>query len=229
MARNYIIQKQDTLQKIAKKFYSDPLLFEKLAQYNGILNPDLIRAGQTIEVPSRQELDGSAPAASQPSGLIAPNGLDQIKATFGDILSYIKDDGTLDPRWETDQLASAALPFGMPLSWDPAKIVSNIQCHKKLVALFPEVFAEVQRQGLKNQIRTYGGCFNFRSKRTSGKLSTHSWGIAIDLNPDTNRQGKPGDMDPGIVDVFRQFGFTWGGDWPGPTKDPMHFQFCSGY
>ncbi len=57
---------------------------------------------------------------------------------------------------------------------------------------------------------------------------THSSGIAIDLNPETNRTGTPGDMDPQIVAVFKQHGFKWGGDWLG-RKDPMHFQYCSGY
>jgi len=76
---------------------------------------------------------------------------------------------------------------------------------------------------------TYGGCFNFRAKRSSSKLSTHSWGIALDLNPETNGMGREGDMAPGIVEVFESFGFTWGGRWSGAGKDPMHFQFCSGY
>ncbi len=229
MARTYVIQKRDTLGKIAKNFYRDLTLAKKLADYNGILNPDLIRAGQTIEIPSRRELEGDVVATPAPAGLTPPNGLDQIKETFGDILSYINDDGSLDPRWETGQLARAALPFGVPLSWDPGKSVTKLYCHKTLIAVFPAIFAEIEKQGLKDQIKTYGGCFNFRSKRTSGKLSTHSWGIAIDLNPDTNPQGKPGDMHPGIVEVFRQFNFTWGGDWSGKSKDPMHFQFCSGY
>lgn len=67
MARSYIIQNKDTLRKIAKNFYDDPELFEKLAHYNGILNPDLIRVGQTIEIPSRRELEGDAMATPTPS------------------------------------------------------------------------------------------------------------------------------------------------------------------
>jgi hypothetical protein len=98
-----------------------------------------------------------------------------------------------------------------------------------LVEIFPEVFAKIEKKGLKSKIRTFGGCYNYRPKRTSGKLSTHSWGIGIDLNPETNAQGKPGDMHPGVVEIFREFGFKWGGDWSGKSKDPMHFQFCTGY
>ncbi len=229
MAQTYIIRKNDTLSQIAKKFYNDPSLFTKLAQYNGILDPNTIRVGQMIEIPSISELEGTAPATPAPSGLVPPVGLDQIKATFGDIMQYVNNDGNLDPRWETDQLTRAALPFGIPLSWDPGRSVTNILCHKKTATVFPAVFAEIEKQGHKDQVRTFGGCFNFRSKRTSGKISTHAWGIAIDLNPDTNPQGRPGDMPLEIVKIFQGYGFTWGGDWSGNTRDPMHFQFCSGY
>ena len=132
-------------------------------------------------------------------------------------------------RWEADQLLRAPLPYPIPLSWDQTKQVANLYGHKKLTELFPEVFREIDRRGLKNQIRTFGGCFNFRSKRGGSKLSVHSWAVAIDLNPETNQMGTPGYMNPEIVEIFKAFGFTWGGDWSGKSKDPMHFQFCSGY
>lgn len=228
MSRSYVIQKRDTLQKIAKRFYNNPELYKKLAEYNGILNPDLIQVGQTIEIPSRRELEG-APQPPAPSGLIPPQGLAQIMATFGNIFDYIKDDGSLDSRWEAEQLSRAPLPFPIPLSWDHSKFVKNVYCHKKLITIFSELFAAIEKEGLKEQIRTFGGCFNYRSKRASGKLSTHCWGIAIDINPETNPMGKAGDMHPEIVEIFRELGFKWGGDWSGKNKDPMHFQFCSGY
>jgi nucleoid-associated protein YgaU len=40
MARQYIVQKGDTLGKIAGKFYSEAALYKKLADYNGVINPD---------------------------------------------------------------------------------------------------------------------------------------------------------------------------------------------
>jgi hypothetical protein len=54
-------------------------------------------------------------------------------------------------------------------------------------------------------------------------------GIAIDLNSETNQQGTKGSMDANLVAVFQSAGFSWGGAWEGKTKDPMHFQFCTGY
>lgn len=228
MGKSYQIKKGDTLRKIAKEFYADSVLNKKLADYNGILNPDSILIGQTIEIPSKKELLGIAEPPKN-TNLVPPNGLEEIKAIFGDIASYIRNDGTLDPGWEADQLSRTPLPFSIPLSWDSSKLVSQLYCHKKLIDVFPSVFSAIESEGLKKEVKTYGGCFNFRSKRTSGKFSTHSWGIAIDLNPATNPMGSSGDIHPAIVEIFRSFGFKWGGDWTGKGKDPMHFQFCTGY
>lgn len=161
--------------------------------------------------------------------LQAPNGPEEIMATFGDIYEYIRADRSLDPKWQADFLTRISLPFPLKLSWDVTNSVSQMTCHKKLAEVFVEVFQRVQEQGLQEKILTFGGCFSFRPQRTGSKLSTHAWGIAIDLNPRSNAQGTEGDMDAGVVAIFRAAGFEWGGGWQGSRRDPMHFQFCTGY
>ena len=161
--------------------------------------------------------------------IVPPNGLEEIRSTFGDIFHYILSDHTLDPRWQTEFLTRIALPFNLPLSWDKSRFVDHITCPKLVAASFTQVFAEIQRAGLHDKIASFGGCFAFRPQRTGTKLSTHAWGIAIDLNPESNEQGTAGSMDPGVIAIFKQAGFTWGGDWKGRFCDPMHFQFCTGY
>jgi len=104
-----------------------------------------------------------------------------------------------------------------------------ITCHKLLASVFTGVFDRIQSSGLQSKITSFGGCFSFRPQRTGTKLSTHAWGIAIDLNPETNEQGTAGNMDSGLIATFREAGFKWGGDWQGRSRDPMHFQFCTGY
>jgi hypothetical protein len=170
-----------------------------------------------------------AGAASSASVLAPPHGLDELIATFGDIFEYIREDHTLDPRWQTEQLTTIPLPFPIALSWDSSRQVQRISCHKLLAQGCTEVFAQIQSSGLQSKITSFGGCFSFRPQRTGTKLSSHAWGIALDLNPESNAQGTAGNMDAGIVAIFKQAGFSWGGDWQGRVRDPMHFQFCTGY
>jgi hypothetical protein len=161
--------------------------------------------------------------------LAAPKGLEQISSTFGDIRKYILPNGTLDPRWQSEVLASVTLPFPLILSFDESKTITHFTCHKLLVEIFSDVFAKIVSGALQDRVTSFGGCFSFRPQRTGIKLSTHCWGIAVDLNPQSNQQGSVGDMDAGVIEVFRAAGFEWGGDWTGAVRDGMHFQFCSGY
>jgi hypothetical protein len=158
-----------------------------------------------------------------------PNGLSEIIATFGNISNYIRPDGTLDPRWERENMVAIPLPFTIPLAWDKNVTVSSLRLHKLLKPTVQATFAAILSRGLQKEVKTYGGGYAFRAKRTVAKHSTHSWGIALDLNTATNGMGARGDMPMSLVNVFREFGWKWGGDWTGRGQDPMHFQFCTGY
>jgi hypothetical protein len=82
-------------------------------------------------------------------------------------------------------------------------------------------------------------------------FSNHSFGTAIDINPEQNglydncitfgpqcrllrggewRPGTPGTLDKNgdIVTLFKQAGFQWGGEIVGKQKDFMHFSL-TGY
>ena len=83
--------------------------------------------------------------------------------------------------------------------------------------------------------------FNYRFIANSDKLSQHAFGRAVDLNPRTNPvlvEGKvtaptngvydpemPGTLYNGhpVVDVFKRFGWIWGGDWKS-LQDYQHFE-----
>jgi hypothetical protein len=158
-----------------------------------------------------------------------PSGIQAICDTFGDLMTYVTDDGGINPKWESEFMARAALAFPIPLAWDTTKSVTAIRCHKLIVPLFKEIFEQIVALGLKSTVKTYGGAYIYRPKRNGVKPSTHSWGIAIDLNPNTNALGSVGDMDPRLIELFEGHGFTWGGRWAGRNKDPMHFQYCNGY
>ncbi|HEX8392816.1 MAG TPA: M15 family metallopeptidase [Longimicrobium sp.] len=231
-ATRYTIQPGDTLTEIATRFYKDAKVVRSLAGYNGLQNIDLIVVGHTLEIPTRAELEGRTKADKiivKNAALKTPNGLDEIISTFGDPFPFMKGDGRISSDWWKSIAGSATLPRPVPLSWAPGQKVTSFGCHKKLSGVFTDVFAAIEDKGLWGGIRTFGGCYNFRVKRGGNRLSTHSWAIAVDINPGTNQMGTAGDLDPQIVAVFREHGFKWGGDWTGKGKDPMHFQFCTGY
>lgn len=50
---NYVIKAGDTLSAICRKQYGDASLYQKLAVYNGIKNPNLIYAGNKIKLPGK--------------------------------------------------------------------------------------------------------------------------------------------------------------------------------
>lgn len=59
-------------------------------------------------------------------------------------------------------------------------------------------------------------------------LSNHSWGLAVDLNAQTNPMTSDGrvhtDMPSWVIDEAHEVGLSWGGDYTGLRKDPMHFE-----
>ena len=93
-------------------------------------------------------------------------------------------------------LTSIKLPYPMKLAWDKSTRVTTIRCHKLVADNFSSIFNEIlEVYGLEKiqelGIDLFGGCFNFRSMRGGSDYSRHSWGIAIDLDPERNQLKTP--------------------------------------
>ena len=227
MRYQYVIQPGDTFEKIAIQFYNNPVLAEKLRQYNGLYNAGFIMVGQPIDIPATLDFHCSA-AAQTP--LAQPQGYQQILDTFGNIYDFFDEDGCFDEKaWCDEMLATAKLPFPVALSCDHSRQIRKVRCHKNMVTIIADAFYAIQQEGFADEIITLGDFYNFRSKRSCGKLSTHCWGIAFDINPEINVLGSKGCMSAELVALLGDFGFTWGGHMSGKHRDPMHFQFCIGY
>lgn len=151
-----------------------------------------------------------------------PIGLAAIKAMFGDPSSVNMDDPKTELAWRRKIQAAADYPA--PLDGDPKR--TKIWCHRLLAVEVEGVLRDIHAAGLWPLLKTIG-CYNFRTARGLRKLSTHCWGIALDINGATNPLGAVGDMDKRVVEIFEKRGWTWGGWWSRP--DFMHFQFASGY
>ena len=48
----YVVKAGDNLSKISKSFYGSPNEYSKIAQANGIANPDKIQIGQELKIPA---------------------------------------------------------------------------------------------------------------------------------------------------------------------------------
>ena len=91
------------------------------------------------------------------------------------------------------KLTVISLPFPLRIAWDKSKTVTKIQCHKLIANNLTAVFNELLTaygiaQIMSLGIDLFGGCVNVRLMRGSKKRwSRHSWGIAIDLDPERNK------------------------------------------
>lgn len=157
-----------------------------------------------------------------------PIGLDEIVKEYGNPRLYLRADGVVHNSWEQIILGTCVLPAPLPLGWDPNTLVTRIRVHRKLLGSIGLIFTQLFAEGHWPLLKTFDGCYAWRTKRGVQKLSAHCWGIAIDFNAETNQLGEKGDMPPEIVQVFMKNGWEWGGHWL-QRPDPMHFQACRGY
>jgi len=130
------------------------------------------------------------------------------------------------------------LPYPMYLNWETKTYIKRIQCHKlikdQLQKALSDILCHYGIDEIKRlQLDDYGGCFNYRLMRGSTKtLSHHSWGIAIDLDPDRNllhetsktaRFARP--EYKAMIDIFYLNGFKSLGR--EENRDYMHFEIGS--
>jgi len=101
-------------------------------------------------------------------------------------------------------------------------LLGRMTCHEVMLPQLRAALREVAARGLGPKVYQTAGCYYPRFIAGTTQLSLHSFGIAIDINSLENGRGTVGQMDRTVVDIFKKWGFAWGGDW-GYT-DPMHFE-----
>jgi hypothetical protein len=90
-----------------------------------------------------------------------------------------------------------------------------------------------KRQDIRNHVYPCNGTYNYRVIAGTNRLSSHSYGIAIDLAQDkrdywqwvTRAEGheRLSSYPLEIVELFEENGFIWGGKWG--HFDIMHFEY----
>lgn len=118
--------------------------------------------------------------------------------------------------------------------WTAANIVTvtlhtgaKVRLHKLVAAEFVQLYKRASEVSgyTPSSVQTYVPRHTLWDPNRT--LSLHSWGIAIDFDPSANPMGGANSRlrtqaGQQFVQVFRDAGWTWGGDWP--MKDDMHFQ-----
>jgi hypothetical protein len=134
-------------------------------------------------------------------------------------------------------LVKIKLPYKMRLAWDTDTYVTTMMCHKLVADKFTEIFKDIHAHYGYDKIKElgidlFGGCFNYRKMRGGSAWSTHSWGIAIDLDPARNtlnetsrtaRFARP-EYKP-MIDIFYKHGFKNLG--VEKNMDFMHMEIAS--
>jgi len=123
------------------------------------------------------------------------------------------------------------LPYPMRLAWDTSKTVEKITCHEKVKDSLERVLKGIlQHYGSLEKIQEermdlFGGCLNVRRVRGGNSWSIHSWGSAIDLDPDHNSMAmnrSRASMPQAVIDIFAAE--NWVSMGQARDFDYMHFQ-----
>jgi len=145
-----------------------------------------------------------------------PDGLAEINEVFGSI-----DDLNFENRY----IRPFTLPYALLYN---GQVVNRGRSHYLIIENLEQAFSKIKEKGFYGAVKNYGGIYQVRSQRGSSHPSTHSWGIAIDLEPEKYPLGSTARFSDEIVQIFKDAGFFYGGDFE-HRLDPQHFQFCTGY
>ena len=102
------------------------------------------------------------------------------------------------------------------------------QCHRLAKEPLERAFEELAQSGHWRLIDNFDGLWVPRHMTWNSRrgLSSHSWGMAFDLNAATNAyNGATSAANRTLNETFNRYGFAWGGDWNG-AKDSMHWELA---
>ncbi len=142
-------------------------------------------------------------------------------------------DGEASAHWEQLNLIRWVPVYPMFYSDEERTPLKTMRIHKKCFnafeAGFKDVLTTLGRDYIeKHRLNISGGTYCFRLQRGGSRLSVHSWGCAIDMDPQHNpfphRYSGPPMIDEKFAAILMRHGFCWRG--AKGDIDPMHFQLC---
>jgi hypothetical protein len=128
--------------------------------------------------------------------------------------------------------------WDVPADLEIGVIPRRIYCHRDLVKPLSAAFKALIDTGAVKELKTWDGCYNPRAIRGYERqwkrfeklnqaagaryLSTHAWGLAIDVNAFENGLGRKPKLSKTFIKCFTDNGFTLGGTFK--RLDGMHFE-----
>ena len=129
----------------------------------------------------------------------------------------------IEARWVERNIVSCRLAKANGKGGD---VVTS--CHRLAKEPLEAAFGELAESGRWCLIDTFDGLWVPRHMTWNPRrgLSSHSWGIAFDLNAARNPyNGGTSAANRTLNETFSRYGFAWGGDWNG-AKDSMHWELA---
>ena len=170
---------------------------------------------------------------------VSESSIEVSNGTSDEKLKYLFPDGIPETKDECEKYITSAEVALTTVNGE--QYTDNIQIHKELVKDVQEVFKAAQDAGFK--IYSAAG-YSYRpmNNGSSGKLSHHAYGVAVDINPNENYSRRGDTVYSGsfwdvinsefsipsdgiLVKAFEAKGWKWGGNWSGNYQDYMHFSF----
>src|SRR3989344_1728787 len=107
-----------------------------------------------------------------------------------------------------------------------------VQVHQKAVDAFRYVDQDITtcNSGYNFWADSSRGTYAWRPNlNNNNRMSLHSYGIAIDINPTSNPNTAGGNCVTNLptcaIAAFKRYGFVWGCDFTGKIDDAMHFEW----
>lgn len=144
--------------------------------------------GPDTEYAFKQYMDNRN--SGQPTRLWRPEDRTPVNPNLWPAQYTPQFDSFYGPRGSS--LVKIQLPYPHRFSWEPTTVINSFQVHQRVHDSLKRVLTNVLNHYGIQKIRElkldlWGGCYNERPIRGGTRWSMHSWGIAIDYDPNRNK------------------------------------------
>ncbi|ARN19946.1 M15 family metallopeptidase [Piscinibacter gummiphilus] len=229
------------LDTVTRKSIAEWQAQQQLTPAEGVLTgPQIERllrgtAPAPVQPPAPAAPSGRGATPVRSDGTIAPLKEQEIRDIYGDIATvpgastgFVKVVADGKPGGPQRVLEPLVVPASMAARFQGLRVHHLARPHLE------NVLNDIDQAGLSAQILTCDGAVVERhiGRDPVKRLSSHTWGIAIDINAAQNGQGStpaPKGTHGSVVDLvpfFTKHGFAWGGHFRNGGSDGMHFELA---